>query len=703
MQSSSNKGAQSSMRAFITHVPVRAVIAIIMVAAIVVGGWALFPKQRAHAGSPVYTALVLIHGFQDKCYGAFNSYEGSYSSTNEDTIAFLESKGWGKTWDPIDGIGYYSDNYESACTNDGSGTVYYNNVYDIDNGGANPPKHCVNVNSGESNPNIAFGYTDDPIRHIACELAWHIYNTYTANHIPVYVLAHSMGGLIIRDAIAEAGSGDFPPAIDVQRVVTVATPHGGVYGDYSAGAQLLYGNSVELEDMLPGSNHSSFMQTISGNQYQSPNGLFGTYWYLMAGSDACDRNQTSGGKYESCLALAIPLNVPYPDGDGVVQATSALQMSGAKEKVLYGVVDYVNPIIGTCYSCYSADPNTEYEHEANTGILIPPYYLNDATAGEQATKAWVCYAPNCTNGANADFSDMNITSPAVANPRSLQQMSDWLPAPSGPTPTPLPPTATPTVAPGACVLHPSDANCDNQYFATQGCNAYPQSETYNTSIFYEQLYYSTNCQSNWTYAKIQASGYSLHEVWIERWETHAYPEIVYTATPSSSPWATTMIWAPYSPARSCLSYKNDSTGAISSAYCTNWSPVYTTCPNAPNDAHCNNQDYRVQTCNDYPQTSPPPVNNGYVTITVHYSTNCQSNWAVATLDQQSTIFIIDSVTINRAAGNGESAESYSSTNSRNDSSWWSPMVWAPNNSVQGCVLWTNLQSYHSFTTCTNYQ
>jgi hypothetical protein len=682
---------QSVMREFITRVPVRVVIAIIMVAAIVVGSWALFPRQQVRAGSPVYTALLLIHGYQDSCSGAFDTTDSMNGTPNNTTtVKFLTSQGWGSSWDPLVKVGYYTDGsngtaqHESGCND---------NVYDDEHS-----SHCTTVNSNESN--ITYGWLADPIRHIACEMAWYIYDTYTSQHIPVYVLAHSMGGLIIRDAIGESGkSSGFPSALDVQRVVTVATPHGGVCCFYYQAARDFLGDSNELEDMLPGSSQSTFMKAIAG--IQSPQGAFGTFWYLMAASDECGN---TGSEAISCGAYDSHLNDPYPDGDGIVQASSALAMSGTSEKVLYGHIETVGTLGG-----YVADDQTQYAHETNTcwsfsvgsfsysGCLGSPNYLNDGTLGGQTTKAWICHAPNCTD-ATLNFNDMNITESASANPRSLQQVSDWLSTPPPPTPTP---TATPKPTP--CKTQPNDTTCDNQDYIQQGCNAYPQSQVYNSSILNVTLYYSTNCQSNWTSGKIQSSGYTIVQEDIEREATLQEPAKTLTETVNNTSWYTNMLWAPNSPARGCAWYKNSS-GTVSGPFCTPWSPISASCKNSPSDANCDNQDYVVQGCNDYPQTSPPPVDNGYVTITVHYSTNCQSNWAVAKLDQQSSYYIIDSVTINRAAvSGGDGAASYSSTNSNNNSSWWSPMVWAPSNPVQGCVQWTNMQSYHTYTTCTNTQ
>jgi hypothetical protein len=67
------------------------------------------------------------------------------------------------------------------------------------------------------------------IRHLAYHFAWHLYEKASRHGRTVDIVAHSMGGLITRYAIAltEEGHSDFPPYLRVEDVVTMGTPHGG--------------------------------------------------------------------------------------------------------------------------------------------------------------------------------------------------------------------------------------------------------------------------------------------------------------------------------------------------------------------------------------------------------------------------------------------------------------------------------------------
>src|ERR1051326_4704163 len=190
------------------------------------------------------------------------------------------------------------------------------------------------------------------------------------------------------------------------------------------------------------------MQMITA--MQAPQGLNGTYWALMAGS-----NYDNGGTASiSSVIEDNGLNNPYPDGDGVVQADSALSMQ-ADYKILYGTglcVSACVPAPGSGDIVFTADSTTQYSHEAAscdtfifniTACLASPFYLNDDNGAQ--TRAWICAAP-CNAGANGKLgiNDMNVVDSSgnptngVAVSHSLAQMLFLLPPP------PPPPTPTPT-------------------------------------------------------------------------------------------------------------------------------------------------------------------------------------------------------------------------------------------------------------------
>ena len=66
------------------------------------------------------------------------------------------------------------------------------------------------------------------IRHLAWHLANYISANWTAKGIAVDVVAHSMGGLLIRYAMAKQGVDGFP-RLRVEDVITLGSLHGGAH------------------------------------------------------------------------------------------------------------------------------------------------------------------------------------------------------------------------------------------------------------------------------------------------------------------------------------------------------------------------------------------------------------------------------------------------------------------------------------------
>ncbi len=370
--------------------------------------------------------LLLIHGFTDTCQAAWQTPDNSGLPGDTTAATYL-----GNAFShPPDQVGYYTQ-----ALGGGQSADVTTCSEDINHPVPQGSSGCNNLPDVQGQNTSQFGSINDHIDRLACLLAWYIYDTYTApsSGTPeaVNVLAHSMGGLIIQDAIGATSKGvtGFPPhPLRVLRVVTVATPHGGIGYPYYQGAQQAGLDSNELSDMGVG---SPFLTTLDG--YGKPRGTTGTFWGLIGASDSayfipkvgCPHPPAGyplgGGNYTSCAAMNAP-GATQPDGDGVVPSVSQMSMP-ADVKVLYGIADGAAPGGGNA----TADPNTQYEHEVNTqaisGSLNPPFYLNDGRTG--TTQAFTCTS-NCT--ATSDYSDLNLSSPATV-PYSLAEISNLLETP----------------------------------------------------------------------------------------------------------------------------------------------------------------------------------------------------------------------------------------------------------------------------------
>lgn len=104
------------------------------------------------------------------------------------------------------------------------------------------------------------------IRHLAWHLANYIATNFTARDLAIDVVAHSMGGLLIRYALAKQGFDSFP-RIMVEDVVTLAAPHNG------AKFAVLTGTTQGAE-MEPASSLITWLKANAKN----PQGIDGTDW-----------------------------------------------------------------------------------------------------------------------------------------------------------------------------------------------------------------------------------------------------------------------------------------------------------------------------------------------------------------------------------------------------------------------------------------
>lgn len=113
--------------------------------------------------------------------------------------------------------------------------------------------------------------TDDSITLLARDLAWFIYNEFNVEGRPVRVVGHSLGGLVIREALRRVQARDprFPRWLKVRTVLTISTPHAGWAKECTSNTQ--------CAEMTPG---SQFLKDLRTNP--APQGVRGTQWWAMA-------------------------------------------------------------------------------------------------------------------------------------------------------------------------------------------------------------------------------------------------------------------------------------------------------------------------------------------------------------------------------------------------------------------------------------
>lgn len=164
------------------------------------------------------------------------------------------------------------------------------------------------------------------IDHLGYELAWMIYERYSKNGQSVDVVAHSMGGLVTRYALAQVSRKhvDFPPYLYVGDVVTLGTPHGG-----SGYASWCW--TSQCGDMSYGSSFLNWLASYGSN----PQATNGTDWTVI-------------GSYD----------------DSVISESSAVQMSAA-HKVKY--LGSANVDHGDYYNLTSLNSTADVYYQDNGG------------------------------------------------------------------------------------------------------------------------------------------------------------------------------------------------------------------------------------------------------------------------------------------------------------------------------------------------
>lgn len=114
---------------------------------------------------------------------------------------------------------------------------------------------------------------DTSITDIAQLLAWYVYRGYSSHGVAVDLVGHSMGGLIISDALSHAGRPGFPPYLRVRDVVTISTPYDGIPARSTC--------PLQCRQMTSGSAYLANLPT------DPPQGRGGTSWTALGGSP-CD-------------------------------------------------------------------------------------------------------------------------------------------------------------------------------------------------------------------------------------------------------------------------------------------------------------------------------------------------------------------------------------------------------------------------------
>jgi triacylglycerol esterase/lipase EstA (alpha/beta hydrolase family) len=154
--------------------------------------------------------------------------------------------------------------------------------------------------SGNTNCTINYpGDTDHTsIKTVGRALANEIYNRYSVRGVKIDVVAHSMGGLVIRSALTEMakGAAGYPPYVYVEDVVTLGSPHNGAI--FAGWCSLTLW--LQCKEMQAG---SSFLTGLAAR----PESAMGTDWTVISSFDDGDVDEASG------VAMNAQHTIQYDD------------------------------------------------------------------------------------------------------------------------------------------------------------------------------------------------------------------------------------------------------------------------------------------------------------------------------------------------------------------------------------------------------
>ncbi len=258
-----------------------------------------------------------------------------------DMLNYMRANHGTLTWGRQDfrTVGFY--NGDTGCSNGWDGS------HSPDLHASEYANHCNNYNTGHE------GNFNESLYHLSCLFAWYIYNNFGQHQgWNVEIVAHSMGGLIVHNAIyqvqyrSQLGTGNtFPPTLGhISDVVTFNSPHAGHNLGYvrSTACNII----LQCKQMDPNNPFTQEMQSQRARNSQAG----GTDWTLI-GSEC----------------------------DGLVGASSATQIWDVGHKI-----------------AYTRDGNSCYNHgEA----------LHDQVDGSDAMQSWCDWQDAGAAACNTDYTN----------------------------------------------------------------------------------------------------------------------------------------------------------------------------------------------------------------------------------------------------------------------------------------------------------
>ena len=222
------------------------------------------------AGTP---ATLLIHGVADNDHVS-GGCDGNNTFGN--VISFLQRAGWTNVYS----VAYYKNDWDCGPNpNPNSSqpeTTPQGNLYSFEQ----TYQFCTSYNDSGS----ADGTSDEDGRHVACELAWYIWEYYTSSNNAVNIVAHSLGGVLLKEALYQIyvkHNAVFPPYLYIHQVVTFESPLDGV----QIGSDLACGGCFQVAQLQQG-NPFGYWGDLTDPPSRTVQASGGTNWTMEGDADS---------------------------------------------------------------------------------------------------------------------------------------------------------------------------------------------------------------------------------------------------------------------------------------------------------------------------------------------------------------------------------------------------------------------------------
>lgn len=240
---------------------------------------AVYRYSTMNAGN---ATVVFVHGFKGIFKPGWDCLADAWGPAIDYLGGFHDVNGQSLHWGQQDfrTIQYYSGDTHCGQSTGSPGTDPNNPThFNPDNGNEDLNNSRYTASCGGSSPTD--GTTEEPLDHLSCLFAWYLYWNFGLQGRNVVIVAHSMGGLIVRGALYQVannvGTWARPPSLgNISDVITLQTPHGGV-----SLAGLACGGCRQLQDLTPG---SAFLTSMDKSGQNPQVGASGTDWTLIGGS-----------------------------------------------------------------------------------------------------------------------------------------------------------------------------------------------------------------------------------------------------------------------------------------------------------------------------------------------------------------------------------------------------------------------------------